>query len=284
MSNWVTLPNKVRIDLDDPHNPLTGDGKWSDLDNKTKTSPSVDKMLNDIDNDEKVNRMSATRDTISGPSHRPLVDKSANNYDEKVSTKTDEMVKKGFTKQQLLDRGIKKQQLENIRQYTDGGREIFKIKWNTVNKTLNTPGKGLNDLTPPEREWILSIDDAVNKTEIPEDMVVYRGMRMSFDKIKELQLDKNNTVLVNNSLLSTSTSIKTARKFAQPKEDDEYSILSEIEVDKGSKGCLIKDIAHTASAHQNEVLFGLGKKTKTTSVEVDHKNRVIKIKSKLLKE
>lgn len=28
MSNWVTLPNGVHIDLDDPNNPLTGDGTF----------------------------------------------------------------------------------------------------------------------------------------------------------------------------------------------------------------------------------------------------------------
>lgn len=31
MANWVTLPNGVHIDLDDPHNPVTGDGSFSDL-------------------------------------------------------------------------------------------------------------------------------------------------------------------------------------------------------------------------------------------------------------
>ena len=28
MSNWVTLQNGVHIDLDDPNNPLTGDGNF----------------------------------------------------------------------------------------------------------------------------------------------------------------------------------------------------------------------------------------------------------------
>ena len=31
MANWVTLKNGVHIDLDDPENPITGSGSFSDL-------------------------------------------------------------------------------------------------------------------------------------------------------------------------------------------------------------------------------------------------------------
>lgn len=43
MANWVTLANGVHIDLDDPHNPVSGDGSFSDLGNSNASSSQKQK-------------------------------------------------------------------------------------------------------------------------------------------------------------------------------------------------------------------------------------------------
>ena len=42
MANWVTLKNGVRIDLDDPTNPITGTGSFSDLGKNQSSSNAKD--------------------------------------------------------------------------------------------------------------------------------------------------------------------------------------------------------------------------------------------------
>lgn len=49
MSNWVTLPNGVHIDLDDPNNPLTGDGTFESYLGGGKGGKSGDTFDNDLE-------------------------------------------------------------------------------------------------------------------------------------------------------------------------------------------------------------------------------------------
>lgn len=60
MSNWVTLPNGVHIDLDDPNNPITGSGSFDELCSpKTEATTKVlyhqtkAKSLSDFSTDKK---------------------------------------------------------------------------------------------------------------------------------------------------------------------------------------------------------------------------------------
>lgn len=45
MSNWVTLPNGVHIDLDDPNNPITGSGSFGNSNNKFSSMNPSDVRL-----------------------------------------------------------------------------------------------------------------------------------------------------------------------------------------------------------------------------------------------
>lgn len=258
MSNWVTLSNGVHIDLDDPHNPITGDGTYEDyLGKGIKDTTASKESVQEAEKEANITSVC-----------KPLVDPQTKGYKEKIDKATDEMVEKNFKKEILVERfGVTEEELKTFYEYTDGGnKNDFSVKWNEINDALNKEGKEIEDLTPEQQEWLKRLDAAVNKCEIPQDISLYRGIHLSLEQIEKLGIMKVGETFTTKGMFSTSSSKQTAKSFARAKED-EISVLMTIHVRKGTHGCCVKDVAHRSAKRQNEFLFGLNTKCNVLMTE-----------------
>lgn len=128
-----------------------------------------------------------------------------------------------------------------------------------INKRLRT---GRTDLLRDKHKTNINLlTSALDRSTIPEDVVVYRGVRDS-PRVDRLEVG---SVIVDNAFVSTSLSSSVAKRFSA---EAGYSV--EIVVPKGSKG------AYRGSLYELELLLQRGSQFSVESK--DYANRRLKLR------
>lgn len=134
------------------------------------------------------------------------------------------------------------------------------IGYDNINSTLRGIDKGLSqEKIKSVKKYVSDIDKAINKTVIPDDVVVYRGVRNQEYEIGKIYNDK--------AFMSTSLSEKTGNTFLDDfaKPGDTKSLL-EIKVKKGYNGVWMDDfdIREDTGMKEYELLLKRNTKLKIT--------------------
>ena len=153
---------------------------------------------------------------------------------------------------QQWSNGLHREQKSAVWAYTGSA-------YSDINATLRGLTNGF--LSEDNRNCALQIHSALDKSRIPCDCVVYRGMSAaalgSLEKLTDRELVGK--VYTDNGFMSTSLSCEDAFRGA---------VLLEIAVPKGAKGAYVGYISHHGHS-ESEVLFDMGQYLQIQEVKRD---------------
>ena len=169
-------------------------------------------------------------------------------------------IKNGFTREAfysgkagnvLVEKEIIEPEIKAVYDYSGGNEE-----WSKLNNNLISG----ESLTNKQKEWANKISSFVNRFNVTNNFVLYRGVHIDPTNNKRL-IDKIITpgsIIENRNVLSTSFSRAKGLDYAKCKNynDDEVHILFNVLVDEGTKGVPIRSISK--KPEETEVLFDMG--------------------------
>lgn len=129
--------------------------------------------------------------------------------------------------------------------------------------------RGVPFFEPSDEKNVQLIDQALEKSRVPENLVVFRGMRnprlaKAINEGRAMDI-----TFFEDGYTSTTTSKKIAReKFTTPDDD---SILAEIRLPKGKKGGLISP----SYSEENEILLPRGSQYRVVGHHVENGKKVV---------
>jgi len=121
------------------------------------------------------------------------------------------------------------------------------------------------EYTEGREKEIVTIDKVMDRSSLPEDMVLYRGMSFA-EGVDQLEVG---TTFTDKSYVSTSLSSVDARSFAMRGTSGERALVR-IEVDAGQPGIYMEDkqINWSGNLQEEEVLLPRGQTYEVTEVSV----------------
>ena len=137
----------------------------------------------------------------------------------------------------------------SVKSYTDRG-------YKDINKALNGGG----DLPSGLRKQVERLDAVLERSEVPEDLVLYRGI--SLKGITSKVPLKEGQEYSENGFLSTSSSKNMATEYSK----DDRGVL-EINVPKGSRGLYVGSVERSANAAEFEFVLPRDRLLKIRSVD-----------------
>ncbi|MEP1597578.1 MAG: ADP-ribosyltransferase [Hyphomonas sp.] len=207
----------------------------------------------------------AAPEVVSAPPANQAEPKANTTKTSKVNKKTPPSVSEPNYESLTTRKRLTEQQKIEIKDYKEGN-------YRPLNQYLRNPSGVRKTLAKEYDQQVKTIDSAISKSTLNEDVTVYRG-------IKHKTLAQNAEQLVGKEISaagfqSTSLSRRVAQDFVGFGDD---AVIFEIRARKGLKAMRMDEFETANVAREKELLFSRGQKAKVTGVRKEGRATVIEM-------